>query len=823
MSREEGTRKLQPLRKSNTKVSSTSDASSPLSPRPALHSKYVESFNFSDNDSDDVSSQFPQIGIDISAFDNPNFVADKYLASQRHLGLDTLKSELNAHVTKLKAELVALINKDYTDFVHLSTSLKGVDRDFEVLRVPLQEAHDNVASVKEEIEQNIDFLQAKLEQRNDIKDTKASLHLMIQISDSISKVEELLMINSEDGDISAQMQDVERRAGIRQRVDRVAIEFNQMQYLTRKGQHFPFVEAQRWRVDRITDTLDAYLRLTLKSALAELNQPTRSSTEARNGREVLLQCLRIFASIDKTADATYIIRTEFVRPSIEPIIAQFKGTDSATGTDDTTTYRPNSISGSLTILYSKFLAFLNGACMPLLEITSRDLKNTNYHLLADAIWVEIKEQMIKELTAIFASGNPDIFHSNYSSTMDFFRSLESFCRSEQELAYLRGHAAYQEFISRWQLAVYFQLRFKQISNIVEEDAMKHNQDLQAINNSSDGTRGEEPFYKATSLSIEAIKQCWSDDIFLYALCGKFWLLTLQLLQRYKHWIADEIKQTSEELQRLEKAWAATATSPRVPRSDPFNNSSTMFDAEAQERVLCRFAALTYDVELLTKQASLQAHEYLFAPVRSLYYSTILPKIPETMQEDSMLEESMTHSLTHITSDNLPECHRRIVAVLTQRCVEQLKLVRGITSQYRHTNRPAPTQPSVFVHQILLPFKSFTSKVNGLLKDERTRDWASSVAEAVTTRYLNIIQDLLLNLRKSEDWSKRLKKAKSSSQASKNASSDQSLSDEDKIRLQIKLDVDSFGQELSSLDINADTFSPYHTLKNTVEQLTQSSG
>jgi chromosome condensin MukBEF complex kleisin-like MukF subunit len=45
---------------------------------------------------------------------------------------------------QLKAELVELINKDYQDFVNLSTNLKGVDKDINELKQPLYKIENQV-------------------------------------------------------------------------------------------------------------------------------------------------------------------------------------------------------------------------------------------------------------------------------------------------------------------------------------------------------------------------------------------------------------------------------------------------------------------------------------------------------------------------------------------------------------------------------------------------------------------------------------------------------------------------------------------------------
>lgn len=116
------------------------------SPPPRRSSKRpMFSFGEDDDDLDDDPSSLAanmklkslDDTIDRSAFAAPDFDPDQFLSSRRHLGLERLKVELNAHLRFLKRELVELINRDYQDFINLSTNLKGVDNAMEDLQRPL--------------------------------------------------------------------------------------------------------------------------------------------------------------------------------------------------------------------------------------------------------------------------------------------------------------------------------------------------------------------------------------------------------------------------------------------------------------------------------------------------------------------------------------------------------------------------------------------------------------------------------------------------------------------------------------------------------------
>lgn len=111
------------------------------------HRKKQSIFSFSDDEEDQpmVSVKpLPNHAVERSELIAEEFNPDRFLSSRRHLGLERMKVELNTHLKQLKAELVELINKDYQDFVNLSTNLKGVDKDINELKQPLYKIENQV-------------------------------------------------------------------------------------------------------------------------------------------------------------------------------------------------------------------------------------------------------------------------------------------------------------------------------------------------------------------------------------------------------------------------------------------------------------------------------------------------------------------------------------------------------------------------------------------------------------------------------------------------------------------------------------------------------
>ena len=124
------------------------------------------------------------------------------------------------------------------------------------------------------------------------------------------------------------------------------------------------------------------------------------------------------------------------------------------------------------------------------------------------------------------SGNPDGFHSNYITIMDFIKKLEDhmtdYCVNE-----FRASKLLQSFIHRWNLPVYFQIRFQEIGGPVEEAC----QDMFALVTDLENT--DNFHLNATNAIMNAVRMCWMEkNVFLKPLTQKFWKLTLQIVARY---------------------------------------------------------------------------------------------------------------------------------------------------------------------------------------------------------------------------------------------------------------------------------------------------
>jgi hypothetical protein len=224
-------------------------------------------------------------------------------------------------------------------------------------------------------------------------------------------------------------------------LERVTGEFNRLQFSVSQTQDHPLVSEITPRIAGVTSTLQSRLERLFKEAL-----DTRD-------RERLAHCLQAYASISRQEDAESMFQAAVVHPFLDKVV---------------TTKALVSSSG-LPGIYSQILTFFPKQCSLLLELThprppagaggsAQPPRVPGFSFLVNAVWPELVAMLDQRIPAIFAPGNPDNFHKNYTATMEFVSSFESLCPTQASVRRLRAHSSFNLFLSKWSLPVYFQIR-----------------------------------------------------------------------------------------------------------------------------------------------------------------------------------------------------------------------------------------------------------------------------------------------------------------------------------------------------------------------------
>ncbi|KAI0316446.1 COG complex component [Amylostereum chailletii] len=832
------------------------------------------------------------------------FNVEEFLLSRSHTSLQDLRSELRDYLAVLKEELVQLINDDYEAFISLSTDLKGEGARLERLQYPLGDLKSQILKSRRGLQLVQEGIQTKLKARSALRDEKAYLHLLLKISESVTRLESLLLIASPDGSSSPESKPMqlsrshsagdddgadERTRGNRAKhLSRVATEYTQLLYHVAKAQaesRSAFVDDIQWRIDRVQSTLSSDLDHLFSTTLLSVADLANKVSDADRTKKMtdLAECLRTYDIMGLWRDAEDVLRREVVREFVKKTVfpgaltaphspllpvtpfpvrerpvpttaglpprtpytpfTAFATKESPFGSPNSSVHLLDDYGNPLAALYNNILKFVERDLKKLMDVAEKISVKSNtkppvngllntasnkadvFDIMANVVWAEVGRAIMDELgSVVFAAGKPNEFRKNHETTHAFIRSLQFLAPSSRAAEVMVAHPVYLAFERRWQLPVYFQLRWKEIIPRLEES-------LSTTKIEPSSNKECRPFITQQVSSVwSAINTCWSGDVFMPQLAHRFWKLTLQILSRYKTWIEN----SQPKLDGVGKLTASERVSspggtPNLTRAStptPPVEGTSAENAAADDAILRQLAAAIADIKIMESQMWQFWQEAL---------SMMLPELPED-DEDEVRPEGM--SATLLISSFIKTCcsdalrktldslvfmvgpmSAQVVSILSKRACDALLPVRSIPSQFRAmSNKRMPTEPSYFVASILRPLKIFfsvgTSEGPGSsLKGDFLRVYSEEVFETVVQRFISYLGAL----KKTEESLRRLKKGKKStfSLFGGGSAKEDDSRDEERIRTQMILDVEAFGKDAESLGVDVGGSSSFKVLDEMV--------
>nr|XP_012419374.1 PREDICTED: conserved oligomeric Golgi complex subunit 2 isoform X2 [Odobenus rosmarus divergens] len=685
-------------------------------------------------------------------FDVDHFVSD----CRKRVQLEELRGDLELYYKLLKTAMVELINKDYADFVNLSTNLVGMDKALNQLSVPLGQLREEVLSLRSSVSEGIRAVDERMCKQEDIRKKKMCVLRLIQVIRSVEKIEKIL--NSQSSKETSALE-ASSPLWTGQILERIATEFNQLQFHAVQSKGMPLLDKVRPRIAGIT----AMLQQSLEGLLLEGLQTSNV--------DIIRHCLRTYATIDKTRDAEALVGQVLVKPYMDEVIVE---------------HIVESHPNGLQIMYDKLLEFVPHHCRLLREVTggtiSSEKGNTvpGYDFLVNSVWPEIVRGLEEKLPSLFNPGNPDAFHEKYTLSMDFVRAFERQCGSQASVRRLRAHPAYHSFNNKWNLPVYFQIRFREIAGSLEAALTDVLEDAPA---------GSSFCLLASHRTWGSLQRCWSDEMFSPVLVHRLWRLTLQVLARYSVFVGELLLRpiSNESAKDIKKPLVTGSKDPSVTQGNGEDQGSA--PSETKPVVSISSTQLVYVVADLDKLQE-QLPELL---------ETIKPKLEmigfKNFSSVSALEDSQTSLAACV-----PALSNRIIHDLSESCFSYLKSALEVPRLYRRTNKEVPTTASSYVDSALKPFYQLQSEHKDKLKRAIIQQWLEGALSESTHKYYETVSDVLSSVRKMEESLKRLKQARKSSPANPVGPSGGGMSDDDKIRLQLALDVEYLGEQIQKMGL-----------------------
>lgn len=698
------------------------------------------------------------------SFDVDHFVSE----CRKRVQLEDLRDDLEIYYRLLKTAMVELINKDYADFVNLSTNLVGMDKALSQLSVPLGQLREEVLSLKTSVNDSISAVDKRLAKQDDIRKKKMCVLRMIHVIRSVEKIENIL--NSQNRKENAELNSTLLTGQI---LERIATEFNQLQFHAVQSKGMPLLDKVRPRIAGIT----AMLQHSLEGLLLEGLQSSNV--------DIIRHCLRTYATIDKTKDAEALVGQVLVKPYIDEVIVE-----------QYVQSHPN----GLQVMYNKLLEFVPHHCRLLREVTGGAISSEKadmvpgYDFLVNSVWPEIARGLEEKLPSLFNPGNPDIFHQKYCISMDFLGKFERQCGSQASVKRLRAHPSYHSFNNRWNLPVYFQIRFKEIAGSLESALLFHLEEASA-----------ESTYclRATSILWTCLNACWSDQIYLPLLAHRFWKLSLQLLSRYCVFIKEFSAYATSEGNVTETKSLMPTSGRDVPPAFISEDQQTGLTPDVQSTVLStrQLIHIVADIDKVMDQLP----ELL---------DVIRVKLTSTGFKNMEIIKGALEDISSSLSAPLSTINTKISVDLGESCLVYFKSALEIPRLYRRTNKEVPTKASSYVDNALKPLYQLQHEYGNKVKVATRQEWLKEALSECTHKYYETVSDVLSSVKKMEESLKRLKQARKTTMSSNTTYG--GISDDNKIRLQLALDVEYFINQIQNFGLDTADLKSFDALTELVQ-------
>ncbi|XP_017054877.1 conserved oligomeric Golgi complex subunit 2 [Drosophila ficusphila] len=482
--------------------------------------------------------------------------------------------------------------------------------------------------------------------------------------------------------------------------------------------------------------------------------------QARNSApESLERCLRIYITLNACGQAERVFREDIVAPYMTGVIGEQQLQNS-----------PQGLAG----IYSKILNFISLHMTDLLRLTLYSDKFPGFNFVVNSYWSDVETRLELHMNSIFAPGNSEVFYVKYKCTRDFLGKIEELLTSsgEQAVALYRQHKQTKSFEARWNLPVYFQICFQEIAGQFEAKLEPVLQDDTLKNNLGENDYKLTPFNAAK----EAITRCWAEGVYLPEVFPKFYKLNVQIVLRLSRWITNAIA---------------------VSKGSNFSKSYTRHQL---------LTALHADIRKLDA----------YLPELQQLIVQSVPVEQRTKTFNDVLVKSIA-ALADTLGGHLSAIQKTLVDLLISECeTENVRQVNDLPRLYRKTNREVPSRCSGYVDQMLRPLKAFAQQHESQLGTLVVEQILSEVASHITKAYFNVVSDVLTSVQKTEESLRRLRNVKSGGAAPASAGNSAVMSDDDKIRVQLRVDVTSWKKELGKLNFQPTQIEKLVELTNMVE-------
>lgn len=300
-------------------------------------------------------------------------------------------------------------------------------------------------------------------------------------------------------------------------------------------------------------------------------------------------------------------------------------------------------------------------------------------------------------------------------------------------------------------------------------------------------------------------------MFIVQLTGRFLKASALFIARY-------LKEVSTKINNIN---LSKDNSTSVSKSDFGETSASTTSAASAQMVsqIHQLINIYYDVNLSEMILTQILNEKFETVISSQLVTTLPTKIESSKEANPTLVNFMSQFPWISTKQAIDDQLKEIV--LSQMIIH-ITSVNEVPRLFRRTNRDIPTTHSDYVGTMLLPLQTFNSiiisqydsnhKLSNVIGDIGTKlchrlgiscncfyPIKFCILSAFLNhffRYANQVQEVLTSVQRMEESLKRLKKVKTGGNEAKITTNNNKMSDDDKIRKQIQIDVEYLISQVS---------------------------
>lgn len=753
----------------------------------------------------DVGSALKPQSFALSALHSEEFDARAFVAERRqHAPLSLVRDELRAYTNALSSRIVQAVQRDFSVLTGLGTSLTDATILAAELQPSVKQLRERLEELHASLQVHAESLNTALARRREVYSRRVALQTLVTAHESLVKCERLLRQYSSTSSSASSLATDPLSSQALGLLDRITAETAQLSFtVSRSSISSAFLDTLSVRVSAVKRQVRASLDACLQRALPS-DREFDSETLARVlalyviagmsddaydffGRQIVApftaQRLRMGVML---AAAERKIQSQSQSQSQSPPQSQPKSQPPSTSSNNLNSSNspPVTPGDALRAAHDEIVAFLGDRVLPVVSLCQSDARLARrLDFVGNAVWPQVQRAISMHMGAAFSPGIPDVFHRSFRAGTDIFAAIEAAAGDEFRSA-LCSSSTTAEFWKHWNLPVYFQLRFQEISSAFEEQlaqgpiasnvstgagvgsrfALAEAKDFDARLLRSDVYRAS-----ATVALVSCLRRCWAEEVYLAPLTHRFVRLSLQVLARYSTWVRTGLAGEWTESDGVARGAA------RVVRDI----------GVLQERLPTELASLLRARCANLDGRSVEAIESGFAEAINRF-GTLIPDIVQSIED-----------------------------AIGQACTENLQPLRGIIATYRMSSKQAPTRHSSFVPKILRPLRVFLKDHEGSsLDDDVVTTLVRGVVGITSEQYLIMVTDLIERNKSNEATLKRLNIGRSSA-ALKPASGGGGLSVVQKITMQLYLDVEQFADEVFALGVDVSGVSSLHRLRENV--------